>query len=183
VCPRGNTDPLLAPNDVIPFTLHFTLFVQSKNYVCSLCGKASLLLSDPALDISPQDPLSLSQQAADAAAMAESIAQLSLKPAKTPHSPHVHANNALSGDLPGVGMAMKSSNFAADMDVGPFSVQEGELMFYIGVDVLLIYCGGVDDDDVCVAGCEPGHSLLCIRWSVFFTATKHHITLTTNDVS
>ena len=132
--------PLSFPFSFSFFFLFSSPFFQSKNYVCSLCGKASLLLTDPALDIpADSDPLTLAKHAADAAAMAESIAQLSLKPAKTPHSPHVHANHALGGDLPGVGMAMRSSNFASDMDVGPFSVQEGGL-FVQYVKMFLVYC-------------------------------------------
>lgn len=111
--------------------------------MCSLCGKVSALLSDPALDTSPTtetDPLVLSKQALDAATMADSIAQLGMRPAKTPHSPHVHGNHTISGDLPSAGLGLKASSFAAELDVGPFSVQEGGYFWCILECFAYTYC-------------------------------------------
>lgn len=50
--------------------------------------------------------------------------------APAPSSPHVGQHHSLGGDIPAAGMALRASNFAgggADMEIGPFSVQEGEV--------------------------------------------------------
>eukprot|EP01032_Pedospumella_encystans_P009213 gene9213-10868_t len=98
------------------------LATESKSFCCSVCGKVADLLSDPALDA----PSSESEK--EKQALADQIAQMSMKVAPAPSSPHVGQHHSLSGDIPGAGMALRASNFAGgatDMEIGPFSVQEG----------------------------------------------------------
>jgi len=98
------------------------LATESKSFCCSVCGKVADLLSDPALDA----PSAESEK--EKQALADQIAQMSMKVAPAPSSPHVGQHHSLSGDIPGAGMALRASNFAGgatDMEIGPFSVQEG----------------------------------------------------------